>query len=322
MRSIPGVETVGAINTLPLEKGPTLGFRIEGRPQLSIDQWPHANYRCVSPDYFRALSIPLLQGRAFEERDDASNPLVVLINQAAANNSFAGEDPVGKRIGFGGTDRNNQPVWFEIVGVVASVRSMELQEEPSPEVYFSSQQDTFSEMSFVIRTQIEPAGLAGAAREAVQDEDRAQPVAGIRTMENVLSESVTQPRFNLTLLGVFGAIALILSAAGIYGVMSYTVNQRTHEIGIRMAVGAKERDVLRLMMIQGMKPAMIGLGIGLASAVGLTRLMKSLLFGVSPTDPLTFAALALLLLSVALLACYFPARRATKVDPMIALRYE
>ena len=322
LRSIPGVETVGAINTLPLEKGPTLAFRIETRAPLPVDQWPHANYRSVSPDYFRALSIPVLQGRAFEERDDVSHPLVVLINRALADNNFGGESPVGKRIGFGATDRNNQPVWYEIVGVVANVRSMELQEEPTAEVYFSSTQDAFSEVTFVIRTQIEPAGLTAAARAAVQDVDPAQPVAAIRTMEDIVSESVTQPRFNLTLLGVFGGIALILSAAGIYGVTSYTVTQRTHEIGIRMAVGAKEQDVLRLMMKQGMKPAVIGLAIGLASAVGLTRLMKSLLFGVSATDPLTFATLALLLLSVALLACYLPARRATKVDPMIALRYE
>ena len=322
LRAIPGVETVGAINTLPLAKGPTFAFRIEGRPQLSIDQWPHANYRSVSVDYFRALSIPIVQGRTFEERDNAANPLVVVINQAAAASSFPGESPVGKRIGFGATDRNNQPVWFEIVGVVANVRSIELQEEPQPEVYLSSLQDTFSEMSFVIRTQIEPAGLTAAVREAVQDVDPSQPVASIRTMESIVSEAVTQPRFNLTLLGIFGGIALILSAAGIYGVTSYTVTQRTHEIGIRMAVGAKENDVLRLMMRQGMVPAITGLAIGLAAAIVLTRLMKSLLFGVSATDPLTFVALVLLLLSVALLACYFPARRATKVDPMIALRYE
>jgi predicted permease len=322
LRSIPGVESVGAINTLPLEKGPTFRFRIEGRPQLSIDQWPGANYRSVSPDYFRALSIPVLQGRAFEERDNATSPLVVLINQAAANTSFAGEDPVGKRIGFGGTDRNNQPIWFEIVGVVASVRSLDLQEEPSPEVYLSSQQDTFAEMSFVIRTQIEPGGLAATVREAVQDVDRSQPVGGLRTMENIVSDSVTQPRFNLTLLGIFGGIAMMLSATGIYGVTSYTVTQRTHEIGIRMAVGAKETDVLWLMMRQGMKPAVTGLAIGLAAAIWLTGLMKSLLFGVRATDPLTFSVLALLLLTVALLACYVPARRATKVDPMIALRYE
>jgi len=322
LRSIPGVDAVGAINTLPLAKGPTLGFRIEGRPQVPVDQWPYANYRCVSPAYFRALSIPVLQGRGFEERDNTSNPLVVVINQAAANDNFADDNPIGKRIGFGGTDRNNQPVWFEIVGVIANVRSLELQEEPLPEVYLSSYQDAFAGMSFVIRAQIEAAGLVTAAREAAQDVDRAQPVAEIRTMEDIVSESVTQPRFNATLLGIFGGIALILSAAGIYGVTSYTVTQRTHEIGVRMAVGAKETDVLRLMMRQGMKPAVFGLTIGLAAAIALTWLMKSLLFGVSATDTVTFAALALLLLSVALVACYFPARRATKVDPLVALRHE
>ena len=322
LRGLPGVDAVGAINTLPLEKGPTFGFRIEGRPPLPIDQWPAANYRSVTPDYFRALSIPILQGRAFDERDNDGHPLVALINQANADNNFAGENPVGKRIGFGGTDRNNQPVWFEIVGVVGNVRSVELKEEPTPEVYLSFQQDIFSGMSFVIRTQIEPDGLVGAVREAVQDVDRAQPVAAIRTMENIVNEAVTQPRFNLTLLGIFGVIALVLSSAGIYGVTSYSVNQRTHEIGIRLAVGAKESDVLRLMMVQGIRPALIGLAIGLGAAFALTRLMKSLLFGVSATDPLTFAVLAVLLLGVALFACYFPARRATKIDPMIALRYE
>jgi putative ABC transport system permease protein len=322
LRSIPGVEAVGAINTLPLEKGPTFRFRIEGQPQLPIDRWPIANYRSVTPDYFRALSIPVLEGRAFEERDDASRPLVALINKAVADDNFAGENPVGKRIGFGATNRDGQPVWFEIVGVVGNVRSLELREAPQAEVYLSSRQDSFPEMSFVLRTRIEPEALAAPVREAVQDVDRAQPVTDIRTMENIVSASVTQPRFNLTLLGIFGLIALVLSAAGIYGVTSYTVNQRTHEVGIRMAVGAQERDVLRLMLIQGMKPALIGLVIGLSAALGLTRLMKSLLFGVSATDPLTFAALAILLLSVALMACYFPARRAMKVDPMIALRYE
>jgi len=321
LRAIPGVESVGAINTLPLQKGPTLGFHIEGRPQLPIDQWAHANYRCVSPDYFRTMSIPLLQGRSFEERDKNGSPLVVLINQAAAIN-FGEENPVGKRIGFGATDRNGQPVWFEIVGVASNVRSLSLQEEPPPEVYFSSQQDSFSEMFFVVRTQIEPGGLAGSMRDAVQDIDRAQPITEIRTLQNLVSESVSQQRFNLTLLVMFGGLALLLSAAGIYGVTSYTVTQRTHEIGIRIAVGAKENDVLRLMMKQGMRPALIGLAMGLVSAVALTRLMKSLLFGVTATDPATFITLSLLLMIVAVLACYFPARRATKVDPMIALRYE
>jgi putative ABC transport system permease protein len=177
-------------------------------------------------------------------------------------------------------------------------------------------------MSFVVRTQIEPAGMVDLIREAAQEVDRAQPVTEIRTMEYVVSESVTQPRFNLSLLAMFGGIALALSAAGIYGVTSYTATQRTHEIGIRIAVGARDADVLKMMMKQGMKPALIGLALGLAAAIGLTRLMKSLLFGVTATDPLTFVTLATLLMIVALIACYLPARRATKVDPMVALRFE
>ena len=322
LRSISGVEAVGSINTMPLSKGPTLGFRIEGRPPLPPDQWPGANYRNVSPDYFRALGIPVVRGRAFGEHDILSAPLVMLVNQALAEQNFPGEDAVGKRIGLGGADSKGQPIWFEIVGVVANVRSIELQEEPLPEVYTASLQDAFSNMSVVVRASGEPGALTAAVREAAQDADRGQPVADIRTMENIVSESVTQPRFNLTLLGVFGAIALILSAAGIYGVTSYTVTQRTHELGIRMALGAKAPDVLKLVMRQGMTPAVIGLAIGLSAGIALTRLMKSLLFGVSATDPATFASLALLLLGVALVACYFPARRATKVDPMVALRHE
>jgi putative ABC transport system permease protein len=247
---------------------------------------------------------------------------VLLVNQALADLNFPGEDAVGKRIGFGNTDAKGQPVWFEISGVVANVRSIELQEEPLPEVYTSSLQDAFSNSSFVIRTTGEPGALAAAVREAAQDVDRGQPVSDIRTMNNIVSDSVTQPRFNVTLLGVFGVIALVLSAAGIYGVTAYTAAQRTHEIGIRMALGARASDVLRLVMRQGLAPAITGLAIGLAAAIGLTRLMKSLLYGVSATDPLTFAVLALLLSGVALVACYFPARRATKVDPMIALRCE
>jgi len=320
LRVIPGVESVGAINTLPLKKGPTLAFRIEGRPETPVDQWPGANYRCVSADYFRTMSIPLLQGRVFDERDKNGNPLVVLINQAAAINFD--ENPIGKRIGFGGTDRNGQPVWFEIVGIVGNVRSLGLQEEPPAEVYLSSQQDSFSEMFFVVRTQLEPGSLASSLRDTAQDIDRSQPITEVRTLQNVVNESVTQQRFNLTLLVMFGGLALLLSAAGIYGVTSYTVTQRTHEIGIRMAVGAKDKDVLRLIMRQGMRPAVIGLAVGVVAALALTRLMESLLFGVTATDPVTFVTLSFLLTIIALLACYFPARRATKVDPMIALRYE
>ena len=326
LRAIAGVQTVGAINTLPLDKGPTFGFRVEGRPPLRIDQLPIANYRNVSSDYFRALNIPILQGRSFEEHDNLSAPWVALINQATADTDFAGENPVGKRINFGGVDSKNQPIWFEIVGVVANVRSLELQEAAVPEVYTAAWQDAFSTMSFVIRTTIEsggePAALAAAARQAVQEVDKAQPVSDIRTMENIVSEAVTQPRFNLILLGIFGGIALLLSASGIYGVMAYTVSQRTHEIGIRMALGAQAGNVLRMVMKQGFRLTVIGIALGLVASLLLTRYLSSLLFGISATDGLTFTVVALFLTGVALVACFVPARRASRTDPMEALRYE
>jgi putative ABC transport system permease protein len=322
VRAVPGVDTVGAINTLPLEKGPTFAFRVEGRPPLPIDQWATANYRNVDSDYFRALSIPTLQGRTFGERDNLSAPLVALINQATADRDFAGENPVGKRINFGGVDSNRQPIWFEIVGVVANVRSLELQEAAPPEVYTAAPQDAFSSMSFVIRTTIEPAALTAAVRQAAQDVDKAQPVSDIRTMESIVSDAVTQPRFNLILLGIFGGIALLLSASGIYGVMSYTLSQRTHEIGIRMALGAQAGNVLRMVMKQGLRLTLIGIALGLLASLLLTRYLSSLLFGISATDVPTFAFVALFLTGVALVACFVPARRAARTDPMIALRYE
>jgi predicted permease len=326
IRAIPGVETVGMINTLPLDKGPTFGFRIEGRPPLPIDQLPIVNYRNVNSDYWRALKIPILQGRGFEERDNLSAPPVALINQATADRDFAGETPVGKRINFGGVDSKGQPIWIEIVGVVANVHSLELQEAPVPEVYTAAAQDAFSTMSFVIRTTNEsggePAALTAAVREAVHEVDKAQPVSDIRTMENIVSDAVTQPRFNLILLGIFGGIALLLSASGVYGVMAYTVSQRTHEIGIRMALGAQTGNVLRMLMKQGLRLTVIGIALGLLASSLLTRYLSSLLFGISATDGLTFTVVALFLTGVALVACFVPARRAAKTDPMEALRYE
>ena len=245
---------------------------------------------------------------------------------ATADTDFAGENPVGKRINFGGVDSNRQPIWFEIVGVVASVRSLELQEAPLPEVYTAALQDAFSTMSFVIRTTIEsggePAGLTAAVRQAVQEVDKAQPVSDIRTMENIVSDAVTQPRFNLILLGIFGGIALLLSSSGIYGVMAYTVSQRTHEIGIRMALGAPAGNVLRMVMGQGLRLTVIGIGLGLLASFLLTRYLSSLLFGISATDAPTFVVVALFLTGVALVACFVPARRAARTDPMVALRYE
>lgn len=322
IRNIPGVDSVGAINKLPLEKGPTTALRIEGRPVLPRDQWSPINYRGVSPDYFRSLNIPVLKGRALDERDNISSQLVVLINQATADKEFSNENPIGKRINFGSVDKNNQPIWFEIVGVVSNVRSIELNSEPLPEIYTSYLQDTWGGMSFVIRTQIEPTSLAVAVRNVVKEVDSAQPVSDIRTMDNIVSEAVTQPRFNSVLLGIFGSLALILSAAGIFGVISYTVTQRTHEIGIRMALGAKGRDILKLVIGQGMKLVMVGIVIGLVASFFLTRLMSSLLFGVTATDAFTFILVSVVLITVALMACLIPARKAARTDPLVALRYE
>jgi putative ABC transport system permease protein len=320
--AIAGVEAVGAINTLPLSKGPTFDFRVEGRPETPRDQWHGANYRNVTPDYFRVMKIPIAQGRAFTERDNESSPPVVIINQAAAARDFAGQNPVGKRINFGGRDRSGQPIWHEIVGVAADVRNMELQHETEPEIYTAAWQDAFAGMTFVIRASVEPAGLGTAVREAVREVDPAQPVSDLRAMETVVGETVTQERFNLTLLGLFGGLALLLSAAGVYGVTSYTVAQRSQEIGIRKALGAQSSDVLRLVIRQGMAVVLLGIVIGLVIALAATHAMKGLLFGVSATDPLTFAVIALSLISVALLACWIPALRASKVDPMVALRFE
>jgi len=322
VKTLPGVDAVGMINTLPLMKGPTTAFRVEGRPLLTQDKWPGVNYRNVSPDYFRAVNATVLKGRSFDNRDNESAPLVVLVNQSLVRRDFAEEDPVGKKISFGGTRPDGQPIWFEIVGVVADVRSLELNSEPTPEIYTSYMQDPFAGMSFVVRSQVEPESLIPAVREAVRQVDKAQPVAEVKKMEQIVSEAAAQPRFNSLLLGIFASIALLLAAAGIYGVMSYSVTQRTHEIGVRMALGAQTLDVLKLVVGQCLRLTLVGLALGLICAFALTRVMATLLYGVKPTDPWTFASGALLLTVVALLSCYFPARRATKVDPLVALRYE
>ena len=321
-RNIPGVISAGTINTLPLAGGPTVSYRIDGRPILPVDKWIPTNMRSVSPDYFSTMSIPVLQGSNFTAADRAGAPRRLLINQALAQRDFPNEDPIGKRITLGNTDENNQPIWFEIIGVTANVRSEELREAAPPELYFSVAQIPWPKMAIVLRATVEPESIAPALRQIVAEVDRTVPVAEVQTMDHIVSASVTQPRFNLFLLGLFGGIALLLSAAGIYGVTSYTVTQRTHEMGIRLALGAQVGDVLKLVLGQGLAVIAIGLVVGLAASFALLRLMRSLLFGVGENDPLTFAAITVVLFLVALLACYVPARRATKVDPLIALRYE
>ena len=320
--AIPGVQDAGLINTLPLDKGPTTGFRVEGRPVLTPDKWPMVNYRAVSPNYFRAMGIPVVQGRAYTERDNSNAPAVMIINQQTAREIFPDENPVGKRITFGNVDQNQQPVWFEIVGVVANVRSLELREESQSEIYFSSLQDYWAAMSLVVRSTVEPSSLSAAVRQAVNEVDKSVPVSQVKTMDKVVSESITQPRFNLFLLVLFSTVAMLLSAAGIYGVTAYTVSQRTRELGIRLALGAQVGDVLKMILAQGMAVIGVGLVLGLAAAFGLMRLLRSLLFGIGENDPLTFVAITIVLLIVALIACYIPARRATKVDPLEALRAE
>ncbi|HYY43254.1 MAG TPA: ABC transporter permease, partial [Pyrinomonadaceae bacterium] len=322
IKALPGVDAVGVINTLPLAKGPTSGFMVEGRPALTRDKWPGVNYRNVSPDYFRTLNVPLLQGRMLDEHDNDSAPLAVVVNQSLVRRDFAGEDPVGKRINLGGRGPDGQPIWFEIVGVVADVRSLELNTEPTPEIYTSYLQDAFAGMSYVVRSSVEPESLLPSVREAMRQVDKTQPIAEVREMEQIVSAAAAQPRLNSLLLGSFAGLALLLAAAGIYGVMSYAVTQRTHEIGVRMALGAQHRDVLRLVVGHGLKLTLVGLALGLICAFALTHVMATLLYGVKPTDPATFALGALLLAAVALVACYVPARRATRIDPLIALRYE
>jgi putative ABC transport system permease protein len=266
------------------------------------------------------MGIPIVQGRAFTDHDNASAPLAMIINQALAEQNFPGESPIGKRIAFRGPGSTRPPDWFEIVGVTANVRSLELREEPAPELYFSSSQDTFQSMSLVVRSTVEPESIAGPIREAVAEVDRTVPVSKVETMERVVCNAVTQPRFNLFLVGLFSVVALLLSAAG-YG-LPHTVAQRTHELSIAACPGAQVGDVLRMILREGMTVIVVGVALGLAAAFGLLRLMKSLLFGVSETDPLTYVGITLVLMLVALIACYIPARRATKVDPLEALRYE
>jgi putative ABC transport system permease protein len=315
--ALPGVQAVGASGSIPFRWDFFYEFIIDGRAPIERGKEPSAQYYAVNADYFRAMGIPLLKGRTFTERDTKDAPRVAIINESLARSYFPDEDPIGKRITF---NRGGFGIWREIVGVVGDVKQYRLDSQSSAQIYDPFLQEPNSAISLAVRTTDDPMNNVAAVRRQVAEIDDTQPVASFLTMEKRIDFTVSSQRLSTLLLGIFAVIALVLAAAGIYGVMSYIVTQRTHELGIRMALGARTRDVLRLVIGQGMKLALMGVGIGLVSAIALTRLLETLLFDVSATDPLTFAVIAFLLTLVALLACWIPGRRATKVDPLVALR--
>ena len=317
LSQLPAVSAVGAINLLPLSgEGADGTFLINNNPARKGS----ADFRRASAGYFAAMQIPILRGRTFDRTDQPDSPHAALISNSLAAKYWPNEDPIGQTIQFGNMDGDLH--LLHVVGVVRDVHDRSVEAATRPTVYANSlQRPPSSDLSVVVRAQIAPSSLVPSMREAVRSLDPEMPV-NFRTLDQVYSSSLDQHRFSLVIFGVFGTVALLLAAMGIYGVTAYSVAQRTQEIGIRMALGARMIDVLKLVLRGGMSLALIGAAIGLVSAFAVTRVMSSLLFGVTPTDLATFAAVALLLLVVAFLACYIPARRATKVDPLVALRYE
>src|SRR5688572_4720499 len=321
LESIPGVIAAGATNLVPLENSDdSIYFSVEGQPPFAPGQAPLADYRVMTPGYLGALEIPLLKGRNFTERDLGGAPPVAIISERLAKRFFPNQDPIGNRILVG-----QEPC--EIVGVVGDVRNKSFMSEIndenlSPAVYVPHAQHPYGQMALVLRSTADPASLTAAVRREVQAIEKEQPIFNVRTLEQVRSDSMVPQRLSAFMFGCFALIALLLTAIGIYAVIAYSVVQRTREIGIRMALGAQSRDVLQMVVRNGMSLALVGVAIGLAGALALSRLMSSLLFGVKPTDILTFTGVSIGLIAVALLASYIPARRATKVDPLVALRYE
>ena len=319
LRSLPGVVSASAIQWLPLSgQSSATDFKIEGLPEPPPGEWPVTAIRVISPDYFRTVRTPLLKGRTFTERDNADAPAVAVVNKTLADRFWPGDDPIGKRLAYSGDDL----VSVEVIGVVGDVRHDGLDADHAPATFRPHAQMPARFMNLVVRTTANPATLAPVIRSEVQAIDRDQPIAEVRTLENIVARSIGQPRFNTLLLGQFAALALLLAAVGIYGVMSDFVVQRTNEIGIRMALGARAADVLTMVLRKGLALVILGLGIGLAGAFALTRLLESLLFGVTAADLATYVGVALLLSLVAVVAILLPALRATRVDPLTALHYE
>jgi predicted permease len=321
IQALHGVDAAGFVDPLPLSgNSSSVTFTVEGR-EVAPGRLFSSNRRMISPEYFRAMRIPLLEGRAFNEHDTKDTPLVLIVNETFARRFFPGTDPVGKRVLIGASPEQPNPPPHEIVGVVGDVRHEGLDTEAGPEYYVSYQQTPLRHGSLVVRTtSVEAASMAASLRSTIKQVDQEQYIPSFEPMQQLLAESFARRRFNMMLLGLFASVALVLASVGIYGVMSYAVTRRTHEIGIRIALGARSHDVVGMIVRQGMTLVLAGLLLGLAGAFALTRIMASLLFGVSPTDALTFIAVSALLAGIALLACLIPARRATRVDPMVALR--
>jgi len=316
LEALPGVRAAGAISYLPLGGGENIGrFIVEGEPPASPGQEPHAERRWVTPGYFATMGIPLRQGRGFTLRDADGQPKVVVINETMAKKYFSNRDPVGRRLNAGGA-------WRTVVGVVSDVRSASLEKEVNPQLYLPNAQWPWGGMTIVVHTEGDPLALASAARNELKSLDALIPAAKMRTMEQVLSSATAVRRFNMALLAFFAVAALLLTLVGIYGVVAFLVGRQSREIGIRIALGAQRRDVLRLVLQQGMKPVAFGSVAGLAGSLAVSRLVASQLYGVSPADPLTLTSIIVLLVSAVLLACWLPARRAARVDPMVALRHD
>jgi putative ABC transport system permease protein len=333
VRSLPGVTSAAVIDGggLPPDGGNGDSFLIAGRPVPPPNEYPEAVNRVISADYFRTMGIPLVRGRVFTEADNQASPRVVVVNEKLAREHWPGGNPIGSQITFPGIEdltlpggAKRQPTQFSIVGVVRGERNLGLEIEPQAEVYlpYSQQPAYYVPRTLVVRTSIDPKSLLSAIRHQVELLDKDQPISDVRTMDEVVAQAEAGHRFPALLLALFAGLALVLAGVGIYGVVSYSVGQRLHELGIRMALGAQRTDVLRLVVGQGLLLILMGVGMGLAAAFGLTRLMSGLLYGVRPTDLATFAVVSLVLAGVAVLASYIPARRAARVDPMVALRYE
>ncbi len=320
IKELPGVRAVGATSFLPLASlGSATDFTIEGRPRPGPGEEFVTDVRVTDDSFFRVMNIPVLSGRTFTEQEATENRRVAVISQALARKYFPGEDPLGKRITV---DMKEEPEPTEIIGVVGDTKHQALNAETKATVYWPHPQLPYTAMTLVVRMAGDPASIANAAQREIQAIDKDQPISDVRTMQSWLAESVSRSRFGATLLALFAGVALLLAGVGLYGVMAYSIAQRRHEVGIRLALGAQAGDIFKLILRQGMLLTLIGVATGLAAAWALTRVMSSLLYEVSATDPLIYASLALVLTGVALVACLIPARRAMRTEPMIALRHE